>query len=77
MKNIKSNSYNVTTVNYGESELIKKYSACASYDLAIYILEFIRSNYEKRLPEQDGCQKYVDALNIAIDCIKETIKENN
>lgn len=71
MKNIKLNSHNVTAVNYGENELIKKYPACASYDLAIYILEFIRSNYEKHLSKDCGCQKYVDAINIGIDAIKE------
>ena len=71
LKNMELKNYNVINVNYGESALIEKYSACASYDLAIYILEFIRSNYEKHSSKDFGCQKYIDAINIGIDAIKE------
>ena len=57
----------------GLNELIKKYPACASYNMAIEILEFIKRNYEKSLNEDGyvGCQKYIDALNIGIEAIKE------
>ena len=56
---------------------------CANEDMAIYILDFIKRNYEKRLNEdgQAGCQKYVEALQMGIDALsadslqKEKIKK--
>ena len=59
------------TLKSGLNKLIEKYPACANYDMAIEILEFIKRNYEKHLVEQAGCQKYIDALNIGIDAIQE------
>ena len=57
----------------GMNNLIEKYPACASYNLAIEILEFIKRNYEKHLLTDTGCRKYVDALNIGIDAINEKL----
>lgn len=59
----------------GLNNLVEKYPMCASYDLAIDILEFIKRNYEKHLPNDKGCQKYVDALNIGIDAINEKLSK--
>jgi hypothetical protein len=53
------------------NNLLNKYPACATYEFAIYILDFIKRGYEKQVSEGKGCQKYVDALNIGIDAIKE------
>ena len=57
----------------GKIDLIEKYPAYVNYYLAIEILEFIKRHYEKQLPKRIGCQKYVDALNIGIDSIKDKI----
>ena len=45
-----------------------KYKMCPSPDMAIYILEFIKSGYEKRYQDA-GVQKYIDALQMGIDAI--------
>ena len=48
-----------------------EYKMCANEDVAIYILDFIKRGYEKRLNEdgQAGCQKYVEALQMGIDAL--------
>lgn len=48
-----------------------KYKYCASISFAIEILEFIKRNYEKHSKTDSGVLKYVDALNMAIDALKE------
>lgn len=57
----------------GVNKLIEKYPACATYELAVEILKFIRQSYENCSCTDYGCQKYIDALNIGIDAIKEKI----
>ena len=51
---------------------MSEYKMCANAEMAIYILEFIKRNYEKGLNEDDqaGCQKYVEAVQMGIDALK-------
>jgi hypothetical protein len=58
-----------------------EYKMCANEDMAIYILEFIKRNYEKHSdePGQAGVQKYIEALQMGIDALnmsKEWINVN-
>lgn len=54
----------------------KYYKMCASDAMAVDILKFIQKNYEKHRKDQPGCQKYIDALQIAIDKVSSTISES-
>ena len=58
---------------YGESSesIASQFKACPNKEIAIYILDFIKRQYEKRLPEDGGCRKYVEALKISIDALNE------
>lgn len=49
-----------------------EYKACPNKEMAIYILDFIKWNYEKHLNEdgQGGCKKYVEALQMGIDALR-------
>lgn len=47
-----------------------EYKMCANEDMAIYILEFIKRNYEKH-SDQAGVQKYIEALQMGIDALTE------
>ena len=53
----------------------KYYKMCGSDAMAIDILKFIQNNYQKRVNDQPGCQKYIDALQIGIDKISAELKE--
>ena len=60
--------------------VMSEMKVCANKEMAIDILEFIKSNYEKHLNEegQGGCRKYVEALQMGIDALrKEKQNENN
>ena len=53
-----------------------EYKACPNKEMAIYILDFIRRGYEKKLNEgQGGCQKYIEALQMGIDALNNKPEE--
>jgi hypothetical protein len=54
---------------------VQEIKMCANKEMAIDILEFIKSNYEKHLNEdgQAGCQKYIEALQMGIDALNTNI----
>lgn len=54
----------------------KYYKMCASDAMAVDILKFIQKNYDKHRKDQPGCQKYIDALQIAINKISEGLSES-
>ena len=43
---------------------------CSTTEMAIDILEFIKRNYEKH-SEEAGIQKYIEALQMGIDALKD------
>lgn len=45
-----------------------EYKMCANEDMAIYILEFIKREYEKSYQDA-GVQKYIEALQMGIDAL--------
>ena len=45
-----------------------EYKMCDNSEMAIYILEFIKRNYEKH-SDQAGVQKYIEALQMGIDAL--------
>lgn len=47
-----------------------KLCACPDIDTAIYILDFIKTEYEKRCQEDIGVKKYVEALQMGIDALR-------
>ena len=46
-----------------------EYKMCPNTDYAIYVLEFIQRNYQKH-SEDAGVQKYIEALQMGIDALK-------
>ena len=48
---------------------MSEYKMCANAEMAIYILEFIKRNYEKH-SDQAGVQKYSEALQMGSDALK-------
>ena len=50
-----------------------KFKMCANAEMAIEILEFIKRNYEKH-SEEAGVQKYIEALEMGIDALKNNDK---
>ena len=46
-----------------------EYKMCPNTETAIYILDFIKSEYEKRYKDC-GVQKYIEALEMGIDALK-------
>ena len=46
-----------------------EFKACANKEMAIYILEFIKRNYEKD-SNQAGVRKYIEALQMGIDALR-------
>ena len=51
-----------------------EYRTCPDAETAMYILEFIKENYQKDCDEQWGVLKYIEALQMGIDAIKKTEK---
>ena len=49
-----------------------EYKMCDNSEMAIYILEFIKRNYEKH-SDQAGVQKYIEALQMGIDALEKQI----
>ena len=47
-----------------------EYKICADAEMAIYILEFIKREYEKHYQDV-GVQKYIEALDMGIDALRE------
>lgn len=57
-----------------EENKITEYKMCASVDMAIYILEFIKQGYAKNYQDA-GVRKYIEALQMGIDALVEKSKE--
>lgn len=51
-----------------------EYKFCSTKDMAIEILEFIKSGY-KKYSDRSGVKKYVDALQMGIDAIVTNTEE--
>ena len=55
-----------TQVGY---DVENEWKRCANTEMAIYILEFIKRNYEKH-HKDEGVKKYTEALQMSIDALR-------
>lgn len=53
--------------------MVTEYKMCPNEEMAAYILEFIKRNYEKH-SDQAGVQKYIEALQMGIDALQHPVK---